>query len=198
MNYLAHSALSGTVSSFTIGNFIADHVRGRDLSHFPVDIALGIQFHRSIDQFFDNHHQVKLLRAQFPDGFRRYSGIILDMWFDHLLAINWDSFYSVTLSEFQTQVSKALRQNIDVIPDSQKRFVDYFHQERLFEKYKRRQDIARNITLMASRLKKPQHLIDCFTFFMEHPIGVSKVFERVYREMMQKAEQHNPTNLQVV
>lgn len=184
MNYLAHSALSGQVDLFTVGNFIADHVRGTDLSRYPPQIAQGIRFHRMIDQKFDNHKSIIELRTNFPQGHRRYSGIILDMWFDHLLAKHWQDFYSTPLSAFQTSIANLLQQNNQVIPNSQRRFIDYFISQELFVKYQSQAAIKTNILLMSQRLSCPEQFIAAFQFFENSSIDVSETFQKVFPDMM--------------
>ena len=50
MNYLAHVYLSNTDEALTIGNLIADHVKGKAYLDYPETIQKGILLHRKIDQ----------------------------------------------------------------------------------------------------------------------------------------------------
>lgn len=93
MNYLAHIHLSELTQTSKLGNFLGDFVKG-DLSHWSADgrneaiddtVKQGITLHRKIDAFTDSHLSVQKLRELFPDSLRRISGIILDIYFDHLL-----------------------------------------------------------------------------------------------------------------
>ena len=51
----------------------------------------GIDLHRAIDVFTDSHDEVLAARELLPAPFRRYAGILLDMWFDHCLARDFDA-----------------------------------------------------------------------------------------------------------
>jgi acyl carrier protein phosphodiesterase len=55
MNYLAHVYLSGSNKELAIGNFIADHVKGKAYLEYPEIIQNGILLHRKIDYFTDQH-----------------------------------------------------------------------------------------------------------------------------------------------
>jgi acyl carrier protein phosphodiesterase len=55
MNYLAHLALSYPVTDLVVGNFIGDHIRNKDLDKFTREVQLGVEMHRSIDNFTDTH-----------------------------------------------------------------------------------------------------------------------------------------------
>jgi len=68
-----------------VGNFLGDFIRGTDLSHLPLAISEGVKLHRRIDAFTDAHPNIMRLKAFFPAEIRRFAGIALDVWFDHLL-----------------------------------------------------------------------------------------------------------------
>lgn len=92
MNYLAHIHLAHITNTSMLGNFFGDFVKGSDLSQLDEAHQLGVRLHRSIDCFTDSHAQVKALRSLFPKPIRRMSGIVLDIYFDHLLCVHWAYF----------------------------------------------------------------------------------------------------------
>jgi acyl carrier protein phosphodiesterase len=55
MNFLAHIYLSGDHKLITIGNFVADGIRGNKYKLYPIEIQVGIKLHREIDTFTDAH-----------------------------------------------------------------------------------------------------------------------------------------------
>ena len=59
MNYLAHIYLSNEEEEITLGNFIADDIKGKKYIQFPLGIQQGILLHRAIDSFTDAHPIVK-------------------------------------------------------------------------------------------------------------------------------------------
>ena len=67
-------------------------MKGSQLEHLPRDIQHGIRLHRKIDKFTDNHIAVAEFRKAFPSNLRRMSGIVMDVYFDHLLCAHWRSF----------------------------------------------------------------------------------------------------------
>ena len=54
MNYLAHIYLSGGDPEVTVGNFMADAVKGKDYQNYSEGIQRGIILHRAIDTFTDS------------------------------------------------------------------------------------------------------------------------------------------------
>lgn len=92
MNYLAHIHLAHITDTSMLGNFFGDFVKGSDLSHLHDEHQLGVRLHRKIDSFTDNHIQVKALKNLFPKSIRRMSGVVIDIYFDHLLCAHWERF----------------------------------------------------------------------------------------------------------
>ena len=84
MNFLAHIYLSGEDEGVTIGNFIADHVRGNHFGHYPKEIQLGIILHREIDTFTDTHEIVRESKRRLHERYRHYDGVIIDIFYDYL------------------------------------------------------------------------------------------------------------------
>ena len=95
MNFLAHIYLSGTDEKILVGNFMGDYVKGRDYLKYPEDIRKGLLLHRQIDFYTDNHPIVKNSKKRIESVYRKYSGIIIDIFYDYFLATNWPD-YSIT------------------------------------------------------------------------------------------------------
>ena len=97
MNYLAHIFLSGSNRKVQLGNFVGDAVKGSSYKNYPPDIAKGIQLHRAIDDYTDRHPAVCEVVHRLQPEFGRYSGVLLDIYFDYLLASRFESFSGVSL-----------------------------------------------------------------------------------------------------
>lgn len=116
MNFLAHIYLSGDNKMITIGNFVADGVRGNKYKLYPTEIQIGIKLHRQIDTFTDAHPLFRQCTKRLHKGYSHYSGVIVDIFFDHFLAKNWTSYSDVPLELFVADFYKNLAENIDVLP----------------------------------------------------------------------------------
>lgn len=92
MNFLAHIYLSGNDNEIKIGNFIADDLKGSSYLRYPEKIALGVKIHRNIDTFADSHHFYSIGKTRLKEKYGHYSGIVLDVFFDHFLALHWKQF----------------------------------------------------------------------------------------------------------
>jgi acyl carrier protein phosphodiesterase len=90
VNHLAHVVLAGRNPLAVTGALLGDFWRGGLDPAWPAALAAGVRLHRRIDTWTDHHPAVVEARGLFDSGLRRYSGIALDVWFDHLLANDFE------------------------------------------------------------------------------------------------------------
>lgn len=152
MNFLAHVYLSGDNTELMIGNFIGDFVKGRDLKkQFSKDIAKGIELHRAIDEYTDKHEIVQQSKDRLRPKYRHYSGVIIDMFYDHFLAKNWKNFHTSSLEEFASQFYKLLEKNEDNLPEEVQRLMPYMIRGNWFLNYAYIEGIHRALSGMSRR-----------------------------------------------
>ena len=92
MNHLAHFFLSGNDDDLAIGNFVADFIKNRELPNFTEGVKRGIFLHRAIDAFTDAHPIVKQSTQRLHPFHHKYSPVIVDVYYDFLLAKNWEKY----------------------------------------------------------------------------------------------------------
>ena len=91
MNWLAHALLSEPGDTEAqLGNLLADVVKGRDRAGMSAEFLRGVRRHQAIDAFTDSHPAVHRSRSRIADEHRRFAGVLSDVFYDHLLAIQWD------------------------------------------------------------------------------------------------------------
>ena len=125
MNHLAHFHLAGENQGYTIGNYIADHVKGKQKDNYPDEIRKGIEMHRAIDYYTDNHPIVKKAVSILKPTLGRYGSIAIDVIYDHFLAKNWEQFHHQDLQEFVDFRYSLLEEHIESIPTPSQRFYHY-------------------------------------------------------------------------
>ncbi|MCT8341093.1 ACP phosphodiesterase [Flavobacteriaceae bacterium TK19130] len=125
MNFLAHIYLSGEDEGVIIGNFIADGIKGKKYKKFPADIQKGILLHRAIDSYTDGHPIVRQSTARLHENYGHYSGVIVDILYDHFLAKNWNSYHDQPLAAFIDEFYELLRKNFTILPARIQRMMPY-------------------------------------------------------------------------
>lgn len=108
MNYLAHLYLSFGHEQIMVGNYIADAIKGKQIENYPTEIIEGIILHRKIDEYTDNHPVVALSKNRIRHKYRKYAGVVIDMYYDHFLASGWHEHSQVSLQHFTKTAYRTL------------------------------------------------------------------------------------------
>ncbi|HPT02613.1 MAG TPA: ACP phosphodiesterase [Bacteroidales bacterium] len=116
MNYLAHLFLAGNDTGKIVGNFIADAVKGDDYLDFTPDIRAGIIMHRRIDAYTDSHPVVRQSISRLRPNYHKFSGVVVDMFYDHFLAANWNDFSEEELPAFTSRRFAVLMDHFHILP----------------------------------------------------------------------------------
>jgi len=119
MNFLAHLYLTRDLAEETIiGNFIADSVKGRTAySAYPVALQLGIDIHREIDQYSDSHPLFKVGTKRLHSAYGKYASIIMDIYYDHILADSWEQYHQLPLQDFANTQYALIERHAHHLPE---------------------------------------------------------------------------------
>ena len=155
MNYLAHTYLSGDNDDIKLGNFLGDWVKGSDYLNYSEDIRTGIMLHRNIDSFTDRHSIVRVGASRFKSRYARYSGIIIDIIYDHFLAHNWKDFYNMPLRDYVNRLHNVVLNNFGLFPLRLQNYLPGFMNERWIERYATLEGIRDVLDTMSKRTSLP-------------------------------------------
>lgn len=153
MNFLAHIYLSGDNEGVTIGNFIADGIKGKRYLKYPAQIQKGILLHRSIDSYTDSHPTVRKSTKRLHENYGHYSGVIVDILYDHFLAKNWKKYHDIPLDEYVNNFYELLRNSYEVLPTRIKRMMPYMISDNWLLSYATVKGISKILAQMNVRTK---------------------------------------------
>lgn len=97
---------------------MGDYVKGRLDDQYPADIRWGLQLHRKIDRFAETNPHFQRSKRRFNPTLRHYRGILVDVAYDHLLALHWIDFSSTPLEEFAARIYRLLEKEHALLPSS--------------------------------------------------------------------------------
>ncbi len=117
MNFLAHMFLSGDAPELLVGNLMGDFVKGSLGGHFPPGIEEGILLHRRIDSFAGQNRHFLRSKRRLDESFGLYRGVMIDLFYDHFLAVHWEDYAVVPLSLFISEAWRVLREHKRLLPD---------------------------------------------------------------------------------
>ena len=188
MNYLAHIYLSGESDLITIGNFIADGIKGKDYRIYPVDIQIGILLHRHIDTFTDAHKTVRKSTKRLHKKYSHYSGIIVDMLYDHFLAKNWSNYSRTDLSLYTENFYASLETHYNILPNRIQKMIPYMLAENWLVSYASKEGIGRALEGMNRRTKNRVHMDEAINELDQFYEAFENEFTLFFEELMAFSE----------
>ena len=153
MNFLAHIYLSGDNDLIKIGNFMADGIRGRQYEKYPLEIQKGIILHRAIDTFTDAHPIFRQSTKRLHQNYHHYAGVIVDVFYDHFLAKNWNTYSDERLEDFVARFYQSLSDNKSVLSERTLMVMPYMFEQNWLVSYQTVEGINRILTQMDHRTK---------------------------------------------
>ena len=153
MNFLAHIYLSGDNDLIKIGNFMADGIRGKHFESYPLEIQKGIILHRSIDTFTDAHPIFRQSTKNLHEKYHHYAGVIVDVFYDHFLAKNWNTYSDEKLDDFVARFYQSLHDNHINLSERTKGMMPYMIEHNWLVSYQTVEGINRILTQMDQRTK---------------------------------------------
>lgn len=196
MNYLAHIYLSGESDLVTIGNFMADGIKGKDYKKHSKEVQIGILLHRHIDTFTDAHKTVRKSTKRLHSKYSHYSGIIVDILYDHFLAKNWNKYSVVPLDEYVDSFYDSLEKNHSLLPARIQKMIPFMMADNWLLNYGSIEGISRVLEGMNRRTKNRSGMDEAVKeleiFYNEFESEFSTFFEELIEFSNQKLKElHN-------
>ena len=183
MNYLAHLYLSGNNHEIMIGNFIADHVKGKQIELFDEEIVKGIKLHRMIDEFTDTHKVVEQSKIRLRSEFGKYSPVIVDVFYDHYLAINWEQYHHEELSVYANNFYSLLNDNHHRLPLRTQQMIEYMIPQNCLMNYKTVAGINKTLTGMSKRTKFDSRMDEAAIYLDRYYADFDQEFNKYFEEL---------------
>ncbi|MDX1936524.1 MAG: ACP phosphodiesterase [Flavihumibacter sp.] len=168
MNYLAHAYLSFNNPAILTGNLISDFVKGKKQFEFDSQIQKGIQLHRAIDAFTDEHAATKTAKEIFRPAYRLYSAAFVDVAYDHFLATDPNHFTDTSLAVFARHSYALLQPFSPVFPDKFKAMFPYMQSQNWLYNYRLAYGIERSFQGITRRAAYLSDFETAFSLFNQH------------------------------
>ncbi|MTI20203.1 DUF479 domain-containing protein, partial [Fulvivirga sp. RKSG066] len=148
---LAHMHLSGESEELLVGNFIGDFVKGKEFKNYTRKITEGILLHRAIDEYTDNHEVVSESKDKLRKKYRHYAGVIVDMFYDHFLALNWTKFHHLPLQDFSQHCYTIIEKYLKKLPRGVQYMFPYMQANDWLYNYSKVEGLQRALNGMSRR-----------------------------------------------
>lgn len=153
MNLLAHAYLSGTSEKILIGNFMADFIHGNQFQHYEPEIIRGIYLHRYIDTYTDAHPTVRQSIRRLQPDFAKFSGIVVDIFYDYFLVNHFLNIAQKPLSPFVAWVYQTLESHREILPGSLQKILPKMIAQNWLEEYGNLEGVRQSLSGISRRSK---------------------------------------------
>jgi acyl carrier protein phosphodiesterase len=168
LNYLAHTVLSFNKPELIVGNFIADSLQGNRFEGLTEGIIKGVTLHRKIDSYTDSHPVYLTSKYRFRNDFDKYSGVLMDIIYDHFLAKNFKLYSTVSLQQHADHIYKLLKEQDEYLPEPAKRFYSYMTERNILFHYASIEGIETVLTHLSHRIRHRYELANAIPLLKEH------------------------------
>ena len=159
-------------------NLYGDFFKGNDFSGLTPVTKKGVKLHRAIDNFIDHHPAViELLHILYPE-LPKVSGLAVDLYFDHLLALHWNKYHPEPLDHF---LLKFYQSSIVDNPDYSSeylQFVDAMRKCDWISHYPTKEGLQKMCNGVSSRISFPNALSKAPLIFQRQKDKIEKTFDR--------------------
>ncbi len=159
MNFLAHALLAGDDPALVVGGVAGDWVKGLLPAGLPDDLARGVALHRAIDSFAESHPAFRQSRARVSPARRRYAGVLVDIFYDHLLAQHWADIHHQPLEIFCFEVYRRIEERMHELPVASRPALRLMVHEDWLSSYADLEGIADVLARMSRRARQPNPLL---------------------------------------
>lgn len=189
MNHLAHALLADPGGAeFALGSALGDFVHGRPDPTWQEARQAGLRFHRAIDGYTDSHPEVVAARNLFDPPLRRYAGIVLDVWFDHLLVRGWSRYgIDEPIADFSPRWLALLGAHAAELPPSLCAFVAWMHAHGLPLAYGEDATLDRVFHALARRLSRPSPMGDALPALNARAEPLQQHFDAFFPDLVNYA-----------
>jgi acyl carrier protein phosphodiesterase len=187
VNWLAHVLLSEPNTQFRLGNLLADLVRGADRAIMTVQFRRGAACHKAIDAFTDAHPDVHRSRSRIDARFRRFSGVLIDIFYDYLLAQRWHEYRAEPLYSFTAAFYADVRQEPLQLPEDAKSTLERIMRHDLLGQYRElagvEQSLRRVSAYIAHRWGRNYELAAAVEELRAHEAELAQDFARFFPQL---------------
>jgi len=158
MNYLVHLYLAGADPELRLGGLMGDFVKGPLDQRYPPGIVAGLRLHRTIDRLAANSAHCRASRQRLHPRFGHTRAILVDIFYDHFLAVHWDEFHPLPLPEFAADTYRLLEACHDLLPTGLARIAPRMIARDWLTSYRERSSVVIALERTAARLSRPTAL----------------------------------------
>lgn len=184
MNWLAHLLLSDPDPCSRIGNLLPDLLTGGELGGVHADYQNGIRQHLAIDAFTDRHPVFKRSVNRVAPPWRRFGGIIVDVYYDHILSREWERHSEIPLDRLLAGFHQSLDVHFPRLPENAACHLGRIRDEGLLGTYGGIEGVSSALARIGRRFRKPVALQEALADLTKHHEELSADFSEFFPQVV--------------
>lgn len=177
-----------------IGGIVADFASNPEIAVLPENVQAGVRLHRMIDGFTDRHPTVHRSIGRISSRLGWFAGIVIDIYYDHLLIRNWDRYALEPLGTFAKRAYRTLETLLPIAPISAKTFLRRFIDNDHIGQYASVEGLTKTLARVSQRIheripKRAIWLPTAIPDLIAVDDGLVEDFQSFYPELIAFAEQ---------
>jgi len=191
MNFLAHMFLTYGDKEHTVGNYIADFIRNRDLVLFSDRIVQGVKLHRHIDHYTDTHPEVLKSTRKLRTRHQKYAPVVIDVFYDYILAQNWEQFSTIEMRNFADQIYVHLNEYSDLFPIHLQDISSRMIADDFLLQYGTDEGIVKTFNRIGRRAKFESNFATAFDDLLEDYDEISEGFIKFFPQLISEVDKYS-------
>ena len=163
-------------------------MRGDAIEQFPDAVRRAIREHRMIDSTTDRHPLTKQAKALFEPPVRRYAGIVIDVVYDHFLALDWQTYSAMSLPAYTSLVEQTLDQHRELLPPQMHRFVDFIRREQVLAGNLQRAEIELTLKRLSMRSDRMRPLAQAGEALWANADQLKNLFDDFFPQLIAQVD----------
>ncbi len=195
VNFLAHLYLAEPTAASWIGNLLPDMAPGPLADGLHPVVLAGAKNHKRIDAFTDTHPVFLRTRGRFRERHGRFSGILADLFYDHVLARSWDQYHEQPLDTFIDRVHDELGQHYELMPEPMRPIIGRLIEQGWLRRYATAEGMAVVLGMMSGRfserLGRPVDLVSAVDDLPDINEALADDFDEFFPQLVECVKSHN-------
>jgi acyl carrier protein phosphodiesterase len=187
--------LAGDDPALIVGGVAGDWIKGYLPGLLPADLARGVALHRAIDNFAESHPAFRKSRSRISVERRRYAGVLVDIYYDHILASEWSSVSDLSLEDYCQTVYGLINDRMSDLPVSSHLALNMMAKENWLSSYAQIEGIADVLARMSRRARQPNQLANGEQEFLADVDGFTRDFYEWLNDAREFCRQWGLANL---
>jgi acyl carrier protein phosphodiesterase len=164
-------------------------VKGKDLDGLNCNLRRGVSRHYAIDKFTDSHPIVKISKKRIDKEYSKFAGILIDVFYDHLLAKNWAIYSNTIFADFTAEIYESFQKYPGEIPASARQIIGYMVDGEWLTSYQHLAGVENALDRIDYRIRARRgdriKLVDAMPILERESIDLEQDFHSFFPELQQ-------------